>query len=272
MPRPARSGSSPQPGHTSFIITLAGLAALLLAACGAPRAGGPPLPPPPHPAVRGEALTGIVRSGVLRVDSDLSDPPLAFREGTTPRGFEIDLATLLAAAMGVRLQVTDTPRTQMHSGFTDADLLISAIQPAGAPGPVSAPYYSMSQAVLSRGQAVLPSDGSLRGLRVVAQAGSAGEDVAVALGASPALVYLPVAALDAVSRGQAQAAVADAPMVMEYARNHPQLHVAAGRWGSIPLVVVARADAPDLLEFTSAAIRELEQTGGLAQLQQRWRL
>jgi polar amino acid transport system substrate-binding protein len=246
-------------------------AALLLAACGAPQAG-PPLPPPPHPAIRGEALTGIVRSGVLRVGSDLSDPPLSFREGTTPRGFEIDLATLLAAAMGVRLQVTDMPRTQMRSGLAHADLLISAIPPAGAPGPVSAPYYRMSQAVLSRGPSALPSDGSLRGLRVVAQAASAGEDVAVGLGASPALVYLPMAALDAVSRGQAQAAVADAPLVVEYARSHPQLRVAAGRWGSIPLVVVTRADAPDLLAFTSAAIRELERTGGLAQLRQRWRL
>jgi polar amino acid transport system substrate-binding protein len=254
------------------VATLAALTALLFAACGAPRAGGPPLPPPPHPAIRGEALAGIVRSGVLRVGSDLSDPPLSFREGTTPRGFEIDLATLLAAAMGVRLQVTDMPRAQMHSGFADADLLISALQPAGAPGPVSAPYYRMSQAILSRGQAVLPSDGSLRGVRVAAQAGSAGEEIALRLGASPALVYLPMAALDAVSRGQAQAAVADAPLVLEYARNHPQLRVAAGRWGSIPLVVAARADAPDLLAFTSAAIRELEQTGGLAQLRERWRL
>jgi len=250
---------------------LGALTAMLLAACGAPQAGGPPLPPPPHPGVRGEALAGIVRTGVLRVSSDLSDPPLAFRQGTIPRGFEIDLATLLAAALGVRLQVTDTPRTQMRSGFTDADLLISAIRPEGAPGPVSAPYYRMAQAVLSRGEP-LPRDGSLRGVRVVAQAGSAGEAVAVELGANPSVVYLPLAALDDVSHGQAQAAVADAPMVVEYARTHRQLRVAAGRWGSVPLVVVARADAPDLLAFTSAAIRELDQTGGLAQLRQRWHL
>ena len=272
MLRPARPGSAPQPGHILPPIALALLAALLLAACGAPRAAAPPLPPPPHPDIHGDALTAITRSGVLRVDSDLSDPPLSFRDGTTPRGFEIDLATLLAAAMGVRLQITDMPRTQMHSGFADADLLISGIPSAGAPGPVSAPYYRMSQAVLSRRQPALSSDGSLRGLRVAAQAGSAGEDVAVGLGASPALVYLPMAALDAVSRGHAEAAVADTPMVVEYARTHPQLRVAAGRWGSIPLVVVARADAPDLLTFTSAAIRELEQTGGLAQLRQRWHL
>jgi len=37
-------------------------------------------------------------------------------------------------------------------------------------------------------------------------------------------------------------------------------------------VVVVRQDAPDLLAFTSAAIRELEQTGGLARLRQRWHL
>jgi polar amino acid transport system substrate-binding protein len=247
------------------------LIGLLLTACSAPSAGRPPLPPPPHPAVRGEALSNIARSGVLRVSSDLSDPPLAFREGATPRGFEIDLATILAAALGVRLVVADTPRAQMHPGFSDADLLIGSISPDGAPGPVSTPYYWMSQAVVTNGPA-LPPGGSLRGVRVVAQAGSSGQAVAEQLGATPTLVYLPSAALAAVSSGQAQAAVADAPAVVEYARAHPLLRVAAGRWGGVPLVVVARADAPDLLAFTSAAIRELEQSGGLAQLRQRWHL
>ncbi len=218
-------------------------------------------------------MATIKRAGVLRVASDLSYPPLAFREGGGPGGFEIDLAGLLAAALGVRLEVIDTPRAVMRPGFADADLLISEWTAEGAPGPVSTPYYIMRQAILWREGQGLAADGSLRNVRVAVQARSRGQAVAEQMGASPAMVaYQPAEAMGAVSRGDAQAAVADLPLATEYARTHRRLRVSTGPWAGVPLVVVVRADAPDLLAFTSAAIQELEQRGGLAQLRQRWHL
>jgi len=223
--------------------------------------------------VQGPVVAAIRRAGTLRVASDLSYPPLAFRAGTSPGGFEIDLAGLLAAALGVRLDVVDTPRAVMRPGFADADLLISQFTDAEAPGLPSPPYYVMRQAILWReGEKPVP-DGSLPSVRLAVQARSRGQVVAEQLGVAPAVVaYQPIEALRAVSRGQAQAAVADLPLVVEYARTHRGLSVSTGRWAESPLVVVVRADAPDLLAFTSAAIRELEQTGGLTRLRQRWHL
>jgi polar amino acid transport system substrate-binding protein len=216
-------------------------------------------------------VAAIKRVGVLRVASDLSYPGLAVREGGAAQGFEMDLASLLAGALGVRLEVIDTPQAAMRAGFADADLLISGWTAEGAPGPTSTPYYAMRQAILWREKQ--PPGGTLRNVRAAVQASSRGQAVAEQLGVLPALVaYQPMEVLGAVSRGDVQAAVADLPLVAEYARTHPHLTMSTGSWAEVPFVVVVRPDAPDLLTFVSAAIRELDQRGGLAQLRQRWRL
>ncbi len=60
--------------------------------------------------------------------SDLSYPPMEFLDAGTPRGFEMDLAALLAGALGVRLQVADTPLAVMRAGFPPgADLLLMGL-------------------------------------------------------------------------------------------------------------------------------------------------
>ena len=253
----------------------AGVAVFLLAACTVVGAGRPPLPPPPHPAVDGPAVAGIKRAGVLRVASDLSSPPLAFRDAASlgaPAGFEVDLAGLLAAALGVRLQVIDTPRSAMSPGF-DADLLLSQWTAETAPGLASTPYYAMRQAILWREGQDRISSGSLRSVRVAVQARSRSQATVEHLGVAPAVIaYQPIEALAAVSRGDAQAAVADLPLVAEYVRTHRHVTMAPGPGSEVPLVVVVPSNARDLLAFASAAIQELERRGGLAQLRQRWRL
>lgn len=218
-------------------------------------------------------MAAIRRAGVLRIASDLSYPPLAFRERGAPAGFEIDLAGLLAAALGVRLEIIDMPRAAMRPGFRDADLLVSAWTADGAPGLVSAPYYAMRQGVLWREGQAPPADGSLRGVRVAVQARSPAQAAAEQSGAIPVFVaYATADVLGAVARGAAQGAVADLPVVTEYARTHPRLRASPFSWPAAPLVVVVRADAPDLRTFTSEAIGELERRHGLDQLRQRWRL
>ena len=233
----------------------------------------PPLPPPPHPSIAGPTVRSIQRAGALRIAADLSSPPLAFREGESARGFEIDLAALLASSLGVRLEVHDTPQALLGRGLAGADMVIGLRQTAQSPGMASEPFYTMTQAILWRDRAGPAGDAPLRHLRVAVQAKSVGETVAQQMGAGPILLtYRPAEALAVVSRGEAQAAVADLPLVAEYARTHRHLTVSTGPWAPTPLVVQVRDDAPDLLAFTSAAIRELKQNGGLAQLRQRWHL
>jgi ABC-type amino acid transport substrate-binding protein len=250
------------------------LAAASLAACGgAGIARIPPLPPAPHPQLGGPAVTEIRRAGVLRVASDLSYPPMEFREGMAPRGFEIDLAALLADALGVRLEILDTPLPLMRAGFpAGVDLLLSGIsaERAQAMGLSSEPYYASSQAILWRDGSPVRTPNDLRGIRVAVASDSSGEALAAA--GTLSVVYLPEQAMEAVTSGGAQAAVGDRPVLLWYARTHPHLHVSTGAWREAPLVAVTRWDASDLAEFVTAALRELRAKGGLDQLQRRWNL
>lgn len=249
------------------------MAAAGLAACGAGIARIPPLPPAPHPSLGGPAIAQIRRTGVLRVASDLSYPPMEFREDGAPRGFEIDLAALLANALGVRLDIIDTPLTLMREEFpAGVDLLLSGIpiDSAATMGLPSEPYYVSSQAILWHDGSPVRTPNDLRGIRVAVASGSSGEALAAA--GTLSATYLPEQAMEAVTAGGARAAVGDRPVLLWYARTHAHLHVSAGAWREAPLVAVTRWDASDLAEFVTAALRELRAHGGLDQLQRRWNL
>jgi ABC-type amino acid transport substrate-binding protein len=249
------------------------VAAAGLAACGADIARIPPLPPAPHPQLGGPAVAQIRRAGVLRVASDLSYPPMEFRENGAPRGFDIDLAALLADALGVRLEIVDTPLTLVRAEFpAGVDLLLSGIPRAHAAtmGLASEPYYVSSQALLWRDRSPVRTPDDLRGIRVAVASGSSGEALAAA--GTLSLTYLPEQAMEAVATGGAQAAVGDRPFLLWYARTHAHLRVSAGGWREAPLVAVTRWDASDLAEFVTAALQELRAHGGLAQLERRWNI
>jgi len=247
-------------------------AGLATAACGTRTASVPALPPVPRLAMRGPAITTVQHTGLLRVASDLSYPPMAYAEAGAPRGFEIDLAGLLAGALGVRLEVVDTPVTTMRTAFPDGvDLLLSALPAGRAPGIPSTPYFVSREAILWRDGAAVRSTDALRGLRVAVAAGMSGETLVADAGAL-VVRYLPVDALSAVADGRAQAAVGDGPLLLDFAQTHPHLGVTAGPWRETPFVAVARPGAPDLAAFVSASIRDLRRSGGLDQLLRRWHL
>lgn len=253
----------------AFVVTVA----LAAAACaGGQTARIPPLPPAPHPAMQGPSITKVQRAGVLHVASDLSYPPMEFRDGGVARGFEVDLAVLLASALSVHLEVADTPFAVMRAEFPrGVDLLVSALPVDRTPGIPSVPYYVSGQAVLWPEGAPVRTPEALRDVRVAVTAGTPGETL-VAEARTRVVTYLQEQALWAVVDGRAQAAVGDRPVLLGFSQVHPHLGVTSGRSQEVPLVAVARPDAPDLAAFVSAAIRELQRNGGLELLRRRWHL
>jgi polar amino acid transport system substrate-binding protein len=222
----------------------------------------------------GPTVDRIRHIGVLRVAADLSYPPMAFRRDGAPAGFDVELATLLATSLGVRLAVVDTPFATISDGVpADVDAVVGVVPQAVAPGLPSDPYYTWQQAILSPGRGAVGSLDGLRGLHVAVAAGSSrGVAVARDAGAIPELTYLPEQALTSVAQGRARAAVADAPLVLDYAASHPGLRVVVGVGAPVSRVVVVSKDAPDLASFVSAALHELDRDGGLARLRERWHL
>jgi polar amino acid transport system substrate-binding protein len=218
-------------------------------------------------------VSAVQRAGRLRVAADLSDPPMAFRDPSGPRGFDVDLIGLVAQALGVRVEIIDTPLAAMRDAFpADADLAAGALAEGMVPGLPTDSYTDASPAIVWGGKTAGNSLPALRGKRVAVSMDSAGERLAREAGAALTVTYLPEQSLALVANGRADAAIADGPVALGFAAGRTGLRTSAAGGRAAPLVLVARPDAADLAAYVSAVIRELRSGGGLNQLRQRWRL
>ena len=85
---------------------------------------------PPAQAAAGPILERIAQSGVLRVGATLDNPPLTFMSRTgEPQGYEVDLAKMVAGALGVKLSLLAMPFDQLLPALVEGkvDLVISAV-------------------------------------------------------------------------------------------------------------------------------------------------
>lgn len=234
----------------------------------------PALPPP-------DRSWQIVRGrGVLRVGMDFGRPPFAF---TAPDGqlvgLNVDLARDLAARLGVRAEIVNTPA----DGFTDAlrtgriDILVSTLPPEPAFRDIaySAPYVEIGERVVVRADSPVRVPDDLAGRRVGAELGSDG-DLALRVLArrlpltrdsdydtdTAALAALRAGSLDAVIAdgiGARRAVAADPGLVMLPQPVRPRTFV----WAT-------KRSATSLTQQTDRARADARADGTLARLDARW--
>jgi polar amino acid transport system substrate-binding protein len=251
-------------------------AAVFVAAACAPRTAvqsPPPLPAAPHPAAEGRSVAAVRSSGRLRVAADLSVPPVAFRDASGPRGFDVDLVGLVAQALGVRVEITDTPAAAMREAFPpNADLAAGALSQGMVPGVATDAYGDAAPTIVWSGKTSGSGIAALRGRRVAAALGSAGERLARDAGATLVTTYLQEQSLVLVADGRVDAAITDGPEALGFVSGKAGLRTSAAGGPAVPLVLIARQDAADLAAYASAVIRELRSGDGLRQLRLRWHL
>lgn len=251
-------------------------AAVFVAAACAPRTAvlsRPPLPAAPHPAAEGPSVAAVRSSGRLRVAADLSVPPVAFRDASGPRGFDVDLVRLVARSLGVRVEIADTPAAAMREAFPpNADLAAGALSEGMVPGVATDAYGDAAAAIVWSGKTSGNGIAALRGRRVAAALGSPGERLARGAGATLVTTYLPEQSLALVADGRVDAAIADGPEALGFVSGRAGLRTSAAGGPAVPLVLIARPDAADLAVYASAVIRELRSGDGLRQLRRRWHL
>ncbi|HET7265427.1 MAG TPA: transporter substrate-binding domain-containing protein [bacterium] len=255
-------------------VMLAMVMMLVAAAC-APRTAreAPPLPPAPHPPGAGPSLDAIRSAGRLRVAADLSSPPMAFRDASGPRGFDVDVVTLIAQALGVRADIVDTPLAAMREGLPPgADLAAGALSAGLVPGLATEPYGDAAPVIVWGAKTSGGTSAELRGRRVAAAAGSPGERLARDAGAFVVTTYLPEQSLAMVAEGRVDAAVAGGPEALGFVSGGTGLRASAAGGPSVPLALIVRPGADDLAAYVSGAVRELRGNGGLDRLRRRWRL
>lgn len=213
------------------------------------------------------------RAGRLRVAADLSVPPMAFRDSSGPRGFDVDLIGLVAQALGVRAEIVDLPIAAMREAFpAGADLAAGALSAGIVPGLATDPYADASPVIVWGGKTSGSTLPALRGKRIAAPIGSPGERLARETGATLVVTYLPEQSLALVADGRADAAIADGPEAFGFVSGRAGLRTSTVEGPAVSLVLMTRPDAADLATYVSAVIRELASHGGLQLLRQRWHL
>lgn len=215
-------------------------AALVLAVVGvlaAPTAGPKAWQP--------EGLDAIRARGSLKICADPSNPPYSRDDATTP-GFEVELARLIAAELGVE------PRVSWNLTYVRAlrplregtcDLFMGLPTDArfrdGNPWiAVSRPYYVMSHAIVTRNDAPVTTLDGLAGKRVAVEAGSVADFYLGYHDAQRGIYRKQEQAVRGVAAGEAPAALLWLPMASWLARDeaglrvvpvsHPELEFAIG--------------------------------------------
>jgi polar amino acid transport system substrate-binding protein len=214
------------------------------------------------------------------------DPAVNFAAGTVrgstivnPKGYEVDLATLVAKQLGLTPDWVYTPWTSLFApGVKKFDISFqeATITPQRAKTvDFTNSYFNANQGVLLSKKASVPhSLADLKKLQTCAQADTTGLDyIKTKLRPSKApLVYqTTTAAFTAVQIGRCDALVLDTPIVASQKKAKP------GAYGDVAGQIVTHEQYGAVLQkgskLTSAvdgAIKKLWSNGTIAKLQKKW--
>jgi polar amino acid transport system substrate-binding protein len=219
-------------------------------------------------------------NGLLRVGMDTSYPPFSALVDGAPVGLDVDLALEIARRLDVRMQIVplgiDGLYDALITGHVDALITALVFDPARL-GDVryTRPYLDAGQVIVSHGG--LSDMESLEGMTVAVEYGSAGDELARRwtrrLSALTVARHMePDAALEAVIRGEADAALVDHVSARLFRRAHPDsgLVIAPDSALPDPYVIAVALPGRVLVAALDAALAAMESDGTLAALIARW--
>jgi polar amino acid transport system substrate-binding protein len=210
----------------------------------------------------------LIKSGVLKVCTDMPYAPFESKRGGKPIGFDIDLVNAVALKLGLTPEIIDTDFDAIANGDAldsgKCDMEISAMTITGDRARVldfSSPYFNASQAMVVASDSGLKSLDDLAGKKIGVQADTTGQVYVTdnAPGSADVVPFQDSGALDqAISTGQVAAAVYDNTVVGSVVADHPGLEVAAEfdtgeqygmavkKNGNVPLLVSINTVIADL--------------------------
>ncbi len=225
------------------------------------------------------ALAHVQAAGVLVIGMDPSYPPFADGRQGAPIGLDVDIATALAARLGVRVQI----RALGYDGLYDAlkvgevDALISAlaIDPALYNEVIyTRAYFDAGAVIVSRsGQFAQMAD--LEGRTIAAEYGTAADEtVRLWQRRLHQLEERPYAttaeALDAVYTAQVDAALVDAVSARLYKRAHSDVLFSTFSVAPEPYVAAVRFRSFELAKALNSALDAMAQDGELTRIIAKW--
>ncbi|MGY6547656.1 MAG: ABC transporter substrate-binding protein [Roseinatronobacter sp.] len=235
-------------------------------------------------AVQADKLDDIIGSGVLRCAVTLDFPPMGSRdENNQPIGFDVDYCNDLGEALGVRVEIVDTPFPDripaLVSGRADVGIASTSdtLERALTVG-FSIPYFAFTNVVLTREGTGIETFEDLQGRNVGSVAGVfeaiALEDQMNEWGGGSFRPYQSQADVFlALSQGQIEATVVTSTVASAIVEsgNFPNLVIGGEAPFGIDYVsIIALRQEYGLLNYLNLFVNQQVRTGRYAELYEKW--
>lgn len=234
-------------------------------------------------------LADIKSAGVLRIGCEATYPPFTFRDGGEIVGYDVDLASVMCASLGVEPEFVDT----QWSGVIPAlyagrfDVIMSSMsyrKERLEKVAFSIPYAEASQALLIRAEdaETISSITDLAGKVLGVKLGSPGEMMKPALeeeisaaagtGFSEVKIYddHPAAYL-ALSQGSVDGVLNTLPTLGQVMKDRPGAYALVRPVGQLNWAgIAARKEDPELVAWLDSELTRLKDNGEIYALQEKW--
>lgn len=240
----------------------------------------------PAAAAKAESstLARIVKTGTLRVGMSGDQPPLNVKNKDGQLiGMEVDLAKLLAASMGVKLQLVEKPFGELLGALQkgEVDVVMSAMTITPERNLKVAfvgPYFLSGKSLLTRSQklASISESTSLddSGVSLAALTGSTSQSFVEVVAPKAKLLTVPDTnqGVQAVIDGKVDALVADYPTCVLSVLRYPDASLATllSPLTIEPIGIALPADDPHLLNLVQNYLNAITATGMREALRSRW--
>lgn len=233
--------------------------------------------------IAGSASAGRIEEikarGYVRIGVSLGGEPVGFRNGKNePVGYDVDVATQLAAKLGVPARFSDVSADARISMLMSKQLDVVVANVSITPQrsrvvDFSKPYNVAGLRVIVQKSAGIKTLADLKGKRVVVGRGTTADAFLKQASPQAVFVYTDNFAPDGVlmlKQKRADAGIEDASLLDYLASKNEQLQVLPGMYGNTPIgIAVAKGD-PELLKFVNGFVADYVKTGAYADNYHKW--
>lgn len=226
-----------------------------------------------------DQLQDIIDEGTITVGIALTGEPIGFRDDqNNPVGYDVDVATRLAEALGVELEIVEVTGANripmLESGQIDLIIAnITATLERAKAIDFSIPYLRTGIKLLVADGSDIDSVDDLNGRSVVVGRGTTGEQMVSRMAPDAEIVYVDVFAPDGLlllRQGRAEAAIEDSSLVDYAANQYPELESVGELLTSDPIAIGLRKGEPGLQRWLDMFVSQYISSGAYDENYMNW--
>lgn len=234
-------------------------------------------------SLAGSAVAGRIEEikarGYVRIGVSLGGEPVGFRNAKNePVGYDVDVATQLAARLGVPARFSDVSSDARISMLMSKqlDLVVANVSITPQRARVvdfSKPYNVAGLRVIVQKSAGIKTLADLNGKRVVVGRGTTADAFLKQSAPQSVFIYTDNFAPDGVlllKQKRADAGIEDSSLLDYLASKSDQLEVLPGLYGNTPIGIAMAKGDPELLKFVNGFVADYVKTGAYAENYRKW--